>query len=228
MALSFELEMSGIDQMIRFLTRDKSLTRKEVFQSEIENFSIPNSYLVEEQVTTKEFTEIVASFIEDNPNKNIVITLDHILLIKGTGGDKAIIDEFYVNLVNIKRHFEAQGRNVLYLILSQLNRDILAKDRISNPMFHYPMQSDLMSSSGIYQCSDYVIVAHVPANIKGVGEFYGPPHKGFPKGLPTKIDKHKCVFLHIIKNRFGDPSKMCWMTENFKYSKIDEYKFREE
>lgn len=83
-----------------------------------------------------------------------------------------------------------------------------------------------MSSSGIYQGSDYVIICHNPSKIKAIGEFYGPPLKDYPKGLPTRVEGSKCIFLHLLKNRFGEPDKISWFVEQFKHSKINEYKPR--
>lgn len=112
-SLSFELEMSALDQAIRYSSRVLLKTRQELFDEGSELVKADNSFVIDTKVSIQEFVDMSSNFIDDNVGKNVIITLDHILLLNDNRGDKIKIDDFYNNLISLKRKYESLGRNVL-------------------------------------------------------------------------------------------------------------------
>jgi len=111
----------------------------------------------------------------------------------------------------------------MFILLSQLNRDIESQDRVANPAFHYPNKNDIFAASSVYYSSDVVIIFHKPAVIEGLGLFYGPARSGFPKGLPVFLEGERpMVYWHVIKSRF-DVNQILTMVDDFSNSRILEY-----
>lgn len=112
-------------------------------------------------------------------------------------------------------------------MLSQLNRNLETPERVNNPFMHYPTKNDMFGASSVYYCSDVVIISHKPSVISALGKekFYGPPTKGYPKGLPIFHPQEKdrpMIYWHIIKERFGE-NKILAMVDDFKHSRVLEY-----
>lgn len=128
-------------------------------------------------------------------------------------------------LVALKKYLTSLGVKVLFIVLSQLNRNIESNDRIINPRLQYPNKTDLFGASSIYYSSDYVIIIHRPAVIEGLGNWYGPAVKGFPNGLPIynpSNSNQPMIYLHIIKERFG-MNRVLAMVDELEKSRVTEY-----
>jgi replicative DNA helicase len=172
--------------------------------------------------TVDEMQSTIYNFIESREvkerNVSVVITIDHIILTKGNQNEqeKSILDNLYRMLNRLKKQFASEGIKVLFVALSQLNRDIESAER-RNPKYHYPTRNDIFGASSVYNGSDYVMISHNPSTIDGI-ESYGT------RQLPIKCDKTNRAFIywHLIKNRFGRTSIMK-MRENFENSSIDDY-----
>ncbi len=95
----------------------------------------------------------------------LIVILDHVLLTKGQSGESERIT--VSNLQRMFMELKKYGRNTIIQV-SQLNREIEDKERINNPILHYPVRRDLSASDSMFQASDYVIVLHRPEllNIK--------------------------------------------------------------
>jgi len=239
--LSFEFEMVAMDQILRSLSSRAQLTTKELqlkkhTQSEFnaltkiaETMKSYPIYYVDDTGTVDEIEETILQFYEENikNDEGLLVTIDHVLLTKGATGDaeKKVIDDLYKRIIKLKKQFSSNDQKILFLLLSQLNRGIESQDRIENPLFHYPDKNDLFGASSIYYSSDYVIITHKPARINGIEEYYGPPRKGYPAGLPVynpEQPNQPMIYWHIIKNR-GDTETTLMMLDNFANSRIDEY-----
>ena len=160
-------------------------------------------------------------------NKGLVISIDHAALVRGKSGEteKSIIDELMTVFLELKKYFASTGLRCIFLVLSQLNRDIERPERTSNPLLHYPTRNDIFAASSIYHCSDYVMISHRPANVNGIKEYYGPPQGDkFPRGLPIKAPndpKRDMVYWHLIKERFGK-TVIIPMVEDFKNATLEQ------
>lgn len=243
--LSFEFEMLIEDQIARNVSGQLDMTTKNIYSGitplkaeqyakvkaaseKVKDYPI---WYVDDSGTVDQIKNTITRFAKERNLKErecgLVITIDHTLLTKGKQGEdeRLKIVSLYLAAIEIKKAFAAEGMRILLIFLSQLNRDIEGNDRVVNNKLHYPTKNDLFASSAAFYSSDYVLVSHKPAGIRGI-EWYGPPiGKDWPNGLPTRNpeDYTQCmVYWHLIKNR-GDENIILLMVENFKYSKIEEY-----
>ena len=245
--LSFEMEMLGVDQVARDISSKVDLSTKELYSAgsklsdkqydkisiEADKMKYYPIYIVDEVGTVEEIVSTILNFVQENQlaskGKGFVCTFDHSLLVKGAvneDAEKQIIDKLYKTLIQVKKYFETIKLKCIFIVLSQLNRDIEKSERITNPMLQYPSKNDLFASSAAYYCSDYVIVTHKPAVIEGIGVYYGPPRGSeYAYGLPVfnpKDPQQAMIYWHILKSRFSS-SQILMMVDNFKHSRILEY-----
>lgn len=245
--LSFEMEMLGVDQVARDISSKVELSTKELYSAgskltdaqytkistEADKMKYYPIYIVDDVGTVEEIVSTILNFVQENQlaskGKGFVCTFDHSLLVKGAvneDAEKQIIDKLYKTLIQLKKYFETINLKCIFIVLSQLNRDIEKSERITNPMLQYPNKNDLFASSAAYYCSDYVIVTHKPAVIEGIGVYYGPPRGSeYVYGLPVfnpKDPQQAMIYWHILKSRFSS-SQILMMVDNFKHSRILEY-----
>ena len=146
----------------------------------------------------------VEQFIKDNADKNhIIITIDHIALVKQTfAGKKDAID----NLIEYINYLKNKYNNVSFIILSQLNRNIEDRD---NPKNSAPKKGDLYQSDFLYQLSDVILVVHNPYKF-GLQEHmvigkemypYLREYKKNPDAKTTTFLTKGNIFYHFIKLR---------------------------
>lgn len=128
------------------------------------------------------------------PNVKVVVTLDHSILVKKLkGSERDTLTELMACFNELKK----QHPDTLFIVLSQLNRNIEKEERKKSygpeRALHYPQKSDIFGSEALYQFSDAVIVFHRP-ELLGITA-YGP------KGLTTK----DIIYCHHLKARDGTP-----------------------
>lgn len=224
--LSFTFEMLNSKQVGRKLSRALNKTVTELYSGDtndtnarfsdddynqaveqakkIERYPI---YYVDCPGTVEEIRNTVFEFYEKvAKGKWLIIMLDHTLLVKGRNGDdeRRVIVDLQRMFMEIKKY----GRNTI-IQLSQMNREIEDKERINNPILHYPVRRDLSTSDSLFQASDYVIVLHRPEllNISAYGVKF------------LKV-KNK-VYMHFLKCREGEP-KILEFDNELKYNRIKE------
>lgn len=234
--LSFEFEMLIEDQLARSIAPMVNKSVKELYSKganidgvmeALDDYNQLPIYFVDNVGTVDDVNSTIVDFVHNKclPDKrNVVITLDHILLTKGKQGqkEKETVDDLMHSFVELKKWISSLGIKCLFISLSQLNRDIESSDRVLNSTVHYPTKNDLFASSSTYYCSDYVIITHRPATISGIRR-YGPPTPNHSQGLPLKSSNEKdLIYWHVIKERFGS-STILVMEEDFKYSRLNEY-----
>ncbi|MFN9111574.1 MAG: DnaB-like helicase C-terminal domain-containing protein [Bacteroidota bacterium] len=233
--LTFQFEMMGIDEIARDLSSKISKSVKEIYSatSKLDEKSVEEvSYLLDEignypisivdnHGTVEQIRSTIIDFVKAK-EKNIVVTIDHTLLVKGND-EKETIDSLYQMLIETKKDIDSMGYKVMFIVISQLNRNIESIDRLSNAKFHYPNKTDLFGASSVYFSSDYVIVAHKPILLlEGISETYGPVKKGFKNGLPLFKDARPLIYLHVIKDRFGSNNKIIPFVDNLEFSSMNE------
>jgi len=249
--LSFEFEMLTTDQMSRAFSARLQKTTQELYSGSEEPLTDEDIDQIEEAAkeaaslpifyvdtvgNVDEVIKTVWEFTRDRGlienNRGLVISIDHALLVEGKGysesQEKAVIDQLCKALIKLKINYAAVGGRIIIILVSQLNRDIESSERKSNKNLHYPTKNDIFGASSIYHASDYLMVTHKPANLDGIGEYYGPEQKkwGFPKGFPIKNPhdpEQAMIYWHVIKNRFG-PLRILAMGDNFKFSQVTEVK----
>lgn len=222
--LSFNFEMLSSKQVGRKLSykmtktvselysgRDDKLLSDDDFNKAVEeskNIKKYPIYYVDIPGTVEEIKNTILSFsnLPFVKGKWLVIMLDHTLLTRGKNGERE--REVITSLQHMFMEIKKYNKNTI-IQLSQLNREIEDKDRINNPLMHFPMRRDIFGSESIYQASDYVFVLHRP-EILGL-KMYGP------EGWPVK----DAIYLHFLKNREGE-LKILRFVNNLKYNRIDE------
>ena len=202
--LSFSFEMLSSKQVDRKISKKLRRTTKSLYSvgnplTDFDYECIKNSadtfrkypiYYVDAALTVGQISEIIREFQQTiAKDKWLVVMLDHMLLLKGSGeeSERIVISDMEKEFIDLKKI----GKTTIIQI-SQMNREIEKSERINNRQSHYPMRSDISTSDTVYQASDYVIVIHRPETLN-ITE-YGPER------IPTK----DAVFLHIIKNREGE------------------------
>ena len=114
-------------------------------------------FYLEDPTDPQTWYNAVRSFLGENKEKkHVVVTIDHIALVRDVfGSKKTAMDTLIENINMLKKEFV----NVSFIILSQLNRDIENRTDIQNLA---PKRSDLYNSDTIFHISDIVLVLHNP------------------------------------------------------------------
>jgi archaellum biogenesis ATPase FlaH len=219
--LDISLEMKMFNIFLRGVHRRIKKSKKKILFEEFteEEKEIANTYynslkddrifMVQEKVTPKSFREGVIKFAEDNRDKKgIIISLDHILLIAGND-KKAVLDE----VVECMNELKLIYGNLYFIILSQMNRDLLKRvDEKSNKTT--PNSGDLFGSDFMQQAASYSIIIFNafkvginqymkvdPAFYDYLSEHFGEEDKKKNKVSFETLGK---LFYHVVKVREGD------------------------
>jgi replicative DNA helicase len=224
--LSFNFEMLSSRQVGRKLSYKLTKTTSELYSASPNNEELTDKdmnnileeskqikqypiYYVDSPGTVDEIRETIIQFsaLPQVKDKWLVIILDHTLLTKGKVGEseRQVLTELQRLFMEIKKY----GKNTI-IQLSQMNREIEEKDRITNPMLHFPTRRDIFGSDSLFQASDYVIVIHRP-ELLGIKAY----------GINNWPVQNK-IYMHILKNREGEPKVLSFIN-NLKFNRIDEY-----
>ena len=159
-------------------------------RNKLTNFDVT---YVEEALTVDEIEDYIETFIniiKKRGKSKLVVTLDHALLVKNPTGlqERTLLNNLMKKINDIKKRHD-----IIFIILSQVNRSLEESDRITNPKLHYPRKADLFGSDALFQFSDAVMIFHRP-------EMLGITSYGVT-GLETK----EMVYIHNLKTRDGVP-----------------------
>lgn len=151
-------------------------------------------YVIDTAMTVNEMKKAIIDFYKD-VRKPFVITLDHTLLVKQSGGET----NRQVTLQNLATMM-TEMKNALpvtFLVLTQLNREIDDPERQKpGNLSNYPTEADVYGSDFLHQCADVMIAYNRPAKYNL--SLYGPL-----RYIITPTDKY-LLAMHILKNRFGE------------------------
>jgi replicative DNA helicase len=224
--LSFQFEMLGLDEVARDVSSKLDKSIKELYSAEgnlsdndmarvnqtldaLKNYPI---FVVDNIGTVDDIRDTILFYATSNKlaerKRGLVVTIDHSLLVRMRDGDdeKQTLDRLMHTLVFLKKYLSTIGIKTIFIVLSQLNRNIETNDRITNPKLHYPNKNDLFGASSVYYSSDYVLILHRPCLVEGLGNWYGVAKRNYPDGLPVfnpKNPRQPMIYLHVIKERFG-------------------------
>ena len=162
-------EMTVFKLLLRKLKRSLNKKIKHILfntpeEEELQKFTdVCNSerseqiFYLEEPTDPKTWYETVTEFLKAHKDKkHIVITVDHIALIRDLFGNKKKAMDDLVEYINtLKKEFS----NVSFIILSQMNREIEGRTDIKTLN---PRRSDLYNSDTMYHISDIILVVHNP------------------------------------------------------------------
>jgi len=165
-------------------------------------------YYVEEAGTVPQIENTIINFI--NQHTNVVVMLDHTLLVHGNKEERQILVDLYTMFNRLKKATHTAEKKVAFIILSQLNGDIERAERQSEPGQQFPKKKDLFGSSAAFMFSDVVLVSMNPEQM-GL-ESYGPKH--WP--VAGKL------YWHFLKVREGEPC-IAVMKNMLKYSRVEDF-----
>ena len=216
--LNYNLEMKVFNLAVRGIKEVTGLDKKTILKEPFKEDTLPkvreffdsygdDRFFIEEEAPTPDiFFRDVNQFVKDNQDKEaIFITIDHIGLLAGTEKTKVIAETVeFINKIKLTYN------NVYFLVLSQLNRDILKRtEEKSNTAF--PRSSDIFQSSTINQIASFSVIVHQPyrLNITEYGkinpEFYSYLSEHFvdisQQNKKISLKTENRVFTHIVKSR---------------------------
>jgi len=185
------------------------ITDHEVSQAEsiAKSLSTQPIFYVDTTGNVEEMRATIMKMHKLYPEKKILVTLDHTVLVKKLGTQTAT-DKLYELLAMFNECKKIITSS--YIVLSQLNREIEATDRRTVPKLHYPIKQDLFGGDACYMFSDVVAVIHNPYRSFDILE-YGT----------TKYPCRDKIFIHYLKCRDGQPF-IAVMKDNLKHNKIEE------
>ena len=160
--------------------------------------------LIEEPVTVNEFVEIIDLYMEEHAVRDaagkilnyrkLLVTFDHSILLMKSAFEKDKMEMLYnfgAALTRLKKKYP-----ISFIILSQLNRDILKQERCEDgKQGNYISESDIFGADALFFHADIVVAIDRPAlrNIR----LYGPDR--------YIIDRKDILVFHFLKCRNGDP-----------------------
>lgn len=163
-----------------------------------------NIFYLEEPCDPKTWYENVKEFIlENKKKKQIIITIDHIALVRDLmGNKKKAMDDLVEYINSLKKEFD----NVTFIILSQMNRDIEGRIDIRHLA---PKRSDLYNTDTLFQISDIVLVIHNAYKlghekymvIAPMRYEYLMEHMDKPNNKRTNFLTKNLIFWHYLKIR---------------------------
>jgi len=138
-----------------------------------------------------------------------IVTLDHSVLVKKTKGQSTL------EMLNALGEMTTELKKIypiLFIILSQLNREIDSPVRCENGKHgNYPSPNDIFGGDALNQHADMVIILDRPA-LRHI-TVYGPER--------YIIEDDTQLVAHIVKTRTGD-TRMSFFGANFKNMSIDD------
>lgn len=166
-------------------------------------------YFVETPGSRFQVYETIKAFKQRFPDSELVVSLDHTLLVTPEPGEDEIqlMAEVSKLFIQIRKEFHTMN-----LLVSQLNDKIEGENRRdpAKPSLHYPTKTDLHGSKQGYQAADCVLVIHRPELLNL--EYYGK------ENFPTR----DLVALHQIKQRNG-VSGFTLMKNNLEKGTFDDW-----
>lgn len=168
-SLEFSMEMKMLNKLMRKLSRLLGKKKSDILYNEFsddekvkvseyfESLKDERRSVIQSPVTPKEFYSICQKYCEENKDKEgIVISIDHMLLFSGS--DKQAVLEQVSECINL---LKLSYSNVYFIILSQLNRNILGNIKESdNSMI--PNNTMLFGSSFMEHLASYIIIITNP------------------------------------------------------------------
>lgn len=218
-----EFEMTPKDLIVRqianklgrqiedVLTKELTGADLEIANNVINSFDDSRIFYVPFPVSIEEFSRNFRRRIFENEafrkKKLILVSIDHIALIKRMGGDlKSTLDRFLAEINEMKLEYD----NVCFLLSSQLNRNI--ESRKDNPNNHAPIKSDFYASDELAQYASVMVAVHNPYDL-GLDKYMAFSENRYEWLNRFKHESKKSfktrglIFHHVLKIRQGDIDK---------------------
>lgn len=209
-----EFEMNPMDLLVRrfnqetkkpirrILMEKPNAAEKKIYERILATEKRENVLYIPEPITVEELEACVNYVMPKVRNKKLVIfKIDHIALIKRSGGDpKRVID----SAVAVMNNAKLKWHNVFFLIISQFNRDI--EGRVRDPKEQPPRLSDFYQSDELGQLASLMVGLNNPRRM-GLDKYMS-----FPANWYSELDRFKwegkrsfrtegLLFHHVVKSR---------------------------
>ena len=230
------LEMKNLSTLLREFKIQLNKSKKSIITQEFteEEQAILREYskmytdgrffINEETTSADAFYKAWSTFLDGHTDKEaVVITFDHIALIEG--GSKVDIDALLANINKIKGKYQ----NVIFILLTQLNRDILKRIAEKNTM-SAPVRSDVYASDTTFFLSDHLYVINNASKL-GINEYmkvnpeiYAPLSEHFAESETSRVSflTYGKLFFHVLKSREADVIYQDIYIENLEVPKLKE------
>lgn len=217
--LDFQLEMVGRNSKIREFSSVSKKSYKYLCSAESEGVVISDELIakcaqyaqaatkypidiIEESVTAAEFEKEIVEYMKHHATKNeegtitgykkTIVSLDHSVLLKKEKGQSTLdkLNALGEAVTRLKKKYP-----IVFIILSQLNRDITTPGRCENGKYgNYPNSSDIFGGDALNQHTDMLIVLDRPA-LRHI-TLYGPDR--------FIVEDDSLLAAHVLKTRTGD------------------------
>lgn len=222
--LNFSLEMKVESLALRSLSKDMKVRKTEILYGDLSDEQLEEfdkltlqmeeddrTYIIQDPTSPQQFREDCEDFLEVHKDKeSVFISLDHIALFGSDSGENRnqTIENAVMHINDIKLKYH----NVIFIILTQLNRD-REKRLMDKNIMSQPKSSDLYYSEFIFQVSDYVYIMVNAMKDKlteysyVIAEMY--PHLEdyfleIDKKGRTSLETIGVIYYHILKFRDAD------------------------
>lgn len=221
--LQRELKKPISEILFKKLEADERLISKKICDIE----RSPNIYYLEDPVTPKQWYEELKAFLKEHKNKRqVVVTIDHIALVRDLGSKKKSMDDLLEYVNALKKEFS----NVSFIILTQLNRDIESR---SDVRYLAPQRGDIYNTDALYHITDILLIVHNPYRLHHskymvVGRAEYPEFSEYMvkgRGKTANFHTKYLLFHHYLKIRDMDNIEN---TQNLDIICMSPTKFKEE
>jgi replicative DNA helicase len=233
--LQFQLEMVGRNSKLREFSAVSKRSYKHLCSAESEGVVITDELLekcrkyaeyaskfpidiIDSPPTVKEFEQQIHDYMKAYTYKddegfaqytNTLVTIDHSILLKKDKGQSTMdmLNALGEACTKLKKMYP-----IIFVILSQLNRDITKPERcVPGKYGNYPNPGDIFGSDALNQHADILIIIDRPA-LRHIDE-YGPER--------FIIKDDTVLALHFLKTRTGD-TRMSFFEAKFQNMDVDE------
>tara|TARA_R110000765_G_scaffold5492_2_gene17219 strand:+ start:3051 stop:3992 length:942 start_codon:yes stop_codon:yes gene_type:complete len=222
--LEFNFEMVGRTSAIRQFSSFTGKTYKELCSAgsilSSNTFNTCHEYAkdkvkspvdkINKPMTINKMREQIDMYMNENKGIKTIITLDHTILVKRApyqNNRQDMLFELGEFFTQTKRDYPC-----LFIVLSQLNRNIDNPDRAINGKYgNYILESDIFGSDAMLQHADMLIGLNRPAKQKI--RFYGPDQ--------YIIEDDRTLVFHFLKARNGDV-RMSFFKAEFEKMQVSE------
>jgi replicative DNA helicase len=179
--------------------------------SVLRSFANQQEYYVPFSGDVEEFKATCYEIAKRNPNKKLIITLDHTLLSKRLKekNDSELQTSIALAVVELRQKLDA-----FIILLNQMNQNIESNERIINPDSHYPGKKDIHLGAQIWWACDIVMMMHRPIVL------------GITKYGPNRLNTDHLIHVNIIKNRQGVIGDV-FLKEDFSHVRIHYAKMKD-
>lgn len=151
-----------------------------------------NVFILEKIVDPEEFYTLVSAFLKEHKDKKVVISIDHIFLVRGRSKDA--VDALIGKMNMLKKEHDF----VCFIPLLQLERSRM-QDRIGNHQTEGPRRSDIFGSDDAYMVSDGLIVVNNPYSMGAKNKYMVfPPNKYRYIDDKFKTSQGSSKWVHFI------------------------------